>query len=385
MANEKSPADVQGGIVRFRPIDLPTAPIAKIEELRTRYESLSTQVNLVTPLQAPDFIPAMYKVSLRAVVLSAEVDRGDVYKDDQFCAKGERAPTKVGLLKILQAAGGEVVAEKCRRVDDRKDPRYAETQMVIRLPMLDGSSKEFAATRHVDHRDGSDEIVGWSEKRLAQARKFTPELSETKALSRAIREGLALKQKYTEGELARPFVVPALVFDPDMSDPEIRRMVAARGLGVTDQLYGPAKDRPALVAATAPDEPAPAGEVIDVKAERVALHGTDNVDVALFGAPPTAPAAAPPVNPDIPEHLCACTHGCEKEIGADVAATTLAFTGRKLCSGCYPWNAAFKIPDHQGLRNMGFSTNYANLTGDQAIDAHRAWMADQAKKKGAGR
>ena len=58
MSNEKSTALAR--------VEMPDAPIAKIDKLREAYRILSDKVNLITPMQSPDYIPAMHSVSLRA-------------------------------------------------------------------------------------------------------------------------------------------------------------------------------------------------------------------------------------------------------------------------------------------------------------------------------
>jgi len=354
--------------------ELPSAPIEKIERLREVYGDLASRVNLVTPLQSPDFIPASHKVSLRVVVLSADVNGGDVYKDDHFCEKDERAPTKVGLLKILQAAGGDVVAEKCRRVDDRKDPRYVEFTSTIRIPMLDGTVKEFAKTRRVDHRAGADETKGWSEKRLAQARKFTLELAETKALNRAIREGLALKQKYTEAELARPFVVPALVYVADMTDPEVRKMVAAKGLGVVDSLYGP--DRQMPISGTGSDV-TPHRELTSGEPGAPAPTLDPQVDAwidSLGGPEPESEPVAPQM------FVCGCPCGDQRQVSSQLAAFTTERVKCVRCRQCYPWGKEFAALRHADLPDMEMP-GLAGLSGSRAVAANAKWLAEH---KGGG-
>jgi len=379
MATEKSTALVK--------LDLPTAPIAKIENLRAAYDQVAAQANLITPVQHVDYIPPMHRVSLRAVVIDPA--GADVYKP-KFCEGHERAPGKTMILKLLQAAGGTVVESK--RTDDGREQYVCEWQVRISVPQLDATRVEYVGSKRVDYRDGSAQVAAFTANQLASGRQFIPELAETKALLRAVRGALALRQKYTVTELSKPFVVPALVPDPDMSDPEVRKMVAAQSLGITDKLYGP--ERAAL--------PPAAGKVIDVRPEndnrpgpgalpapdrtvhvtededREAI-GTDDVDPALFGVPPPAPAK----NPDIPEHLCSCPHGCEKEISEQVARVTLERVGAKRCASCYPWTPGFSIPSHQGLKSMGLGINYAGLTGDEAIAVHRAYT--QGKKKGGAR
>jgi len=404
MATEKSVALVK--------VELPTTPLARVEELRETFRQLEGKVNLVSPVASVDTIPALHGISLRAVRIDPNINQygqgAEVYKDSRFCETNERALGGVALQKIAAAAGVNILHRE--RLDDRSDPYYCDIELTVGMRDFDGTWRTVTKAKEIDLRDGAPEtlkaekdsqhkktgrLVALDPSALADKRRHIQSLCETKAFYRALRTLLFLKQKYTVEELARDFVVPKLVPALDPNDPDQKKALIDMATGADTRLYGPGRSEtrslrdvtpaPALPAAASdPGETSTVPKITDPKT--IEIHGTDDVDVALFGDPPAAaPAPAPRVTPDIPEHLCVCPHGCEKEISAELAKFTVERTGRKLCSGCYPWNTAFKIPNHQGIRNMGMGANYANLTGDQAIDAHRAWMADQAKKKGAGR
>jgi len=60
------------------------------------------------------------------------------------------------------------------------------------------------------------------ERDVLQLRKFVLAQAETKAKNRVIRRILALRQVYTEAELARPFAVPRLVYRPDIAEANLR-------------------------------------------------------------------------------------------------------------------------------------------------------------------
>jgi hypothetical protein len=248
-------------------IDLPDGPVGSITEVRNALNRISGQCNLITAMAAPDFIPPMHRVSFRMVVVDHAVDsRGsgsDCYRSTLFCKDNERALSKIGLLKILEAAGGSLV--DTRRTDDRSDPHYCEWSVAIRLPTLDGKTREFRATKEVDYRQGSTQLHGMKDGQIRGARAHIVSHAESKALNRAIRGGLSLKQKYTIAELDRPFIVPALVQDLDVSDPEIKRMMVSQMLGARGALYGnDPEPQPALLAGAAADGDDFDGPVIDV-------------------------------------------------------------------------------------------------------------------------
>ena len=62
------------------------------------------------------------------------------------------------------------------------------------------------------------------ENQIQEMRAYILEHAESKARNRAIRQALALKGKYTEDELRRPFVVPALVETGRCDDSELRKL-----------------------------------------------------------------------------------------------------------------------------------------------------------------
>lgn len=267
-------------------VELPDGPVGSIQEVRTALARISDQCNLVTAIASPDFIPPLHRVSFRVVALDPTVDErgngGDCYRSGLFCQKNERALTKIGLLRILDAAGGSLV--DTHRTDDRSDPHYCEWTVTIAIPMLDGKVRRFAATKEVDLRDGSDQASSMKPAQLAGSRSHIAALAESKAMNRAIRGGLSLKQKYTTGELDKPFVVPALVPHLPMDDPEVRRQVVASMMASQTALYGGGG-----AAASQPQGPAlEPGEV------EVLDHEPETVDAEPWEEPQTAADSTDP-------------------------------------------------------------------------------------------
>ena len=428
---------------------LPGAPVSTALQVRETIEKLRGQFNVLTPAVVIDHIPAMHRVSFGVVPFGPD----DVYGDPKgfkppFLNDNERAPNKVGLLKLLAAAGGKVISSV--RLDDRKDPLVCEFQVTIDIVQLDGNIARSIATKRLDFSDGSAQISAMKDKQLVQQRQMIAELAESKAMNRAIRAALQLKQKYTVQELARPFVIPKLVVDLDMSDPLIRQMAAAKALGIEAQLYGPplaggfptALPAPAesLVRMIAPapdddDAPAPvqagpvstsepvmqmgreqqkhlfavAGElgiksrkVAHPSGERTALVIDNPETLAALGLTnpqivvksiteaqatelinrmsrlvearqPSAPPAhlddeLPPVEAPVvfsgPEHVCGCPCGCQMEIRADQAASTLESVGTKRCAECFP-GKRFNVTKHAGVATLGLPKR-PDITAEQA-------------------
>jgi len=79
-------------------------------------------------------------------------------------------------------------------------------------------------------------------------------MTESKAMLRAYRSALSLKQKYTPEELRKPFLVVSTHFTPDTSDIRILGMLMTGGAQAETALFGPAPDRVAIPAGDEPIE-----------------------------------------------------------------------------------------------------------------------------------
>lgn len=337
-------------------IELPAEPIAEIGQLRSTYDRVSKQANLIMPVSHCDFIPPMMRVSLRAVII--DPDGRDVYKP-KFCKQNERAPGKTMILRLLQAAGGDV--RESERTDDEREQYVASWRVKIRVPQLDGTSQEFIGSKRVDYRDGSAQISTFTPNQISQARQFIPELAETKALLRAVRGALALSQEYTLEELAKPFVVPALVPDLDVSDPEIRRMMARKILQLNESVYpqAPATGTPTVLLPSGDNRPEPSPP--------------DDPEESLDGleAPPEPESVAPPTTP---EGICTCPCGCQQAISTELSDYTKEKLGTERCRACYPYNADFALAKHFDVKDF----EIPRLPKFNILDAKR-WAESQKK------
>jgi hypothetical protein len=142
---------------------------------------------------------------------------------------------------------------------------------------------------------------GWD--RVYQQRSNIHSLAESKAKLRCIRSALALPTSMTRDQVTKPFVVPALVPDLDVSDPEIKHMVAASLIGSEAALYGPQRMPPGA-RKPVQDEP-------------------EAIDVSYMTEAPEEPAAAPvpPAGPELPPEEPAMP-ACALPISEDLVAAT---------------------------------------------------------------
>lgn len=248
------------------------------QQLAERVREWEKVAFVLTPAISVASIAAQYVISPAVVVLDPAVDESgngsDCYRDGSFMKKDERGLSRIGLRKISAAVGISWDPAQCRRTDDGRTPLYWTYYVWGTYTAFDGKETPVDGIGEIDLRDGSDQIGnwtpdawralvaknrtlpkdqqewsinGWSEKRVRQARRFGLRLAETSAKNRAIRD-LGLKQKYSVQELmAKPFIALRMTWQPDMSDPEQRRAVTAKGLGSRNLLYpqhhnGPTSD-----------------------------------------------------------------------------------------------------------------------------------------------
>jgi hypothetical protein len=87
------------------------------------------------------------------------------------------------------------------------------------------------------HEDQANTVLKPDQKALR--RRVAVQLAITGAKKRAFFECIGIDTSISKSDVGKPFVVPCVIDDIDYSDPEVRRMAAARALGAREQLYGP--------------------------------------------------------------------------------------------------------------------------------------------------
>lgn len=203
--------------------------------------------NVLTPFTNISGLAAQHGLIAAVVTIKTDRDAGEVYDNSgglPFLRDGEVALAKAGLRKIAECSG---ISTRTERTDPRTIPHYWEIKAIATYRGVNGAIVTREATMEWDLRDGSDRLKGFKPNQITEARKNGLRNCETRAINAVIREcGCGLKQKYTRTELQQPFVAIQVMFIPDMSDPETRRMVTERALGGTNAMYPPAsRDLPA--------------------------------------------------------------------------------------------------------------------------------------------
>ena len=196
---------------------------------------------------------------LAPVIKIVHIDTSYQSKDIYPVGGGKYAFSRDGIQKFRIAGGiefvgypgGDYVPIKngilVRTMGRRFDPD-GNTKIEVDGKMIDLEAREedkrLTSRKKIDqeHKDWSEEkkrrrVEESTKDYILKQNKFKYEIALTGAQSRVVSKLLGLKSTYTLEELKRPFVIIAMVPDWDRNDPEIKRMVTARMLGFSDQLY----------------------------------------------------------------------------------------------------------------------------------------------------
>jgi len=197
----------------------------------------SQQYHVLTPFTNISGLAPSHGIITSLVHLNPNKEAGEVYDGLPFLKRDEVAPAKTGLRKLAECAG---ISTRTERTDPRTIPFYWEFKAIATYRGVDGATIVREATKEWDLRDGAAQLKGWTPNQIEEGRKHGLRNCEARAINAAIREcGCGVRQKYTREDLKKPFVVMRVMFLPDMSDPEIKRLVTERALGGTSALYSP--------------------------------------------------------------------------------------------------------------------------------------------------
>lgn len=195
---------------------------------------------------------------------------------------------------------------------------------------------------------------------LADKRRHMQSLAETKALYRALRLILQLKQKYTVKELERPFVVPKLVPALDPADPVQKQALiemAMGGLSAVGRLYGHGGGSMRELKDAKPAPPDQSDRT-DVNENFTMTPEVDKFDENDFDAPEFPITEPDPI-------VCACPCGCQLELEKRVAVTGIERIGTARCAECYPARR-FDAKRHNDVGDLKIP-KYPGLTAERVI------------------
>lgn len=207
--------------------------------------------NMCAPVTAIDRVPDMHRISVRVVTVNPETETYPIPGQSDKVGIG-----KTALDKIANAGNIQWIPGQCGQVDAWNDPHRVKYRAVGVMKNFDGEQRLLSAEKVLDFRGkpgdaedlmGADtlEIVRVAAKKgrdpwpqIAQCRQQIHSLAESKAKNRAIRSSMAIPVALPKSEIAKPFVIPALVLEPDMTDPDVKRAAIAHMFGASAALYG---------------------------------------------------------------------------------------------------------------------------------------------------
>lgn len=259
------------------------------EQYAERMKTWAGAYHVMAPFSNLTGLAAQHGVIATAVVIDPNASKDgpqEVYDGLPFLKPNEVAIAKRGLRKLAENAG---ISTETVRTDPRTILFYWEVKAIATYKGLDGSTVRREATMEWDLRDGSPRLRGWTARQIEEARKHGLRACETRAVNAVIREcGCGLKQSYTREELRRPFLMVRVAFTPDMSDPDIKRLVTQSHLA--GALYPAPSASPAVAA--------PPRDFDDVETEIVEPRHVGASVVTPATQTAQAPAADEPPTPD---------------------------------------------------------------------------------------
>jgi hypothetical protein len=203
---------------------------------------------------------------LRPIVRTITLDQpGDTYpitqrKDGDDWVATEVGISAVGLANLADQAGIIDVPQASGRADDGRDPNHVTWRATGAMRMPDGQwivrtrdctvklatvEKEIRTQKTARYEQSQTWKTGkWTKekleaeiaKELLLKEKFMERLAETGAVNRVTTALLGLRKKYTPAEIARPFVLMAVV--PDMADPDIRQHAKEQAMLSIGAVFG---------------------------------------------------------------------------------------------------------------------------------------------------
>jgi len=230
------------------------------------------------------------------------------------------------------------MAPKCFECPYQDDVAF---QVTIAVPELSGTHRFIKATKEIRMEDSKNSMT---EAQFKTFKPFRTEQCESKALNRALREGLMIKSTYKSEELKRPFAV-ALVM-PNMNDPDLKKAMVERYANNAGALYG--SPFPAQIEGPANYQALSAGNMTEIPPDEddydretgeVKPPGLEVIDVTIEDEKP---------EPDPKPVMIGCEgeecggiiepfiDGVKKEWQPEEwAEETRKRTGRKLCVACF--------------------------------------------------
>jgi hypothetical protein len=320
----------------------------------------SNKYNRLIPVKSIQEIPVTHKVVINEVQIDPDPDGGkDVYVQQKAYKDkktGQYYPeklslTKKGLAKLMAAANIQVIESKsieparCQRCftiaeKTKLAPRCFECpgvddiawQVIIAVPEPSGTVRIIKASKELRIED---EKARMTEKQFQQFFAYRTEHAESKALNRALREAMMIKDSYLKEELQKPFAVALVV--PNLNDKDMKQAYIRKFENSQGALFGVPNSQ--QVAATNDASVLETGSIQEVGFTDEAKTTIEITDI------PDIPEDAP--NFDMPENYIDCEgQDCARIIEQttdnngkvwtpeELADFSQKHFGKKLCAEC---------------------------------------------------
>lgn len=219
-------------------------------ELQTFYEDIKALTIPLIPETLNFGVRPELKLSATLVTVDTQVDQSKNNRDIYSTDGGKFALHLTKLNEIAQAAGLRITDSRIieRQTDDQGLVIYISHQMKWEMKSIDGSMKDGTVTGKYDYMaDLADQKAKKkTEAQIIKRRRHADALAESNCLTRAISKALAkLPQSFSLEELKKPFLVPCVTEDkrellkglPPEAQAELKKMEAARALGLLEVMY----------------------------------------------------------------------------------------------------------------------------------------------------
>lgn len=341
-----------GSLVLHSPMDL----TAKVEELKQK------NFNILLPVtefasRSELFVPRLDLVIPQGLAggdfyEQAAKNTGQLNSAGKEIWKKPQAPTAQFLHKIASAANiqwhpdksGHTVIERNRVVYKavaavrQADGQYRiitdeyelDLEVIEEELRMDYEKKarfkDFQDKMAKEHND----LEYYIKRDLLQKRKFKTQLAATGAMNRVIRKALTLKNAYWPEEAKNPFAIARFDFQPDYSDPVVRRYASVAAVQAQNALFGQgALTMPENVT---PPEAHAAGTYVD--------QGTGTIDANTEEIPWEEPSDSyvyeedPPNEEEAPGKADPACQDCGLVIDQTVHDYAVKWYQRPLCREC---------------------------------------------------
>ena len=253
--DDRDPAPLPILEIDPRRLGLPSGPQSEVQSVTDCLLRARQHANVLAPAMQLQELPVDHVITFMVVLFPT--DGINTYRDQEgrelasrqqsnnvwyATDHGDLAHHRAALDMLAQAAGITWVHSKCGRTDDRRKPYLWSYRMTLQIKGLDGRTREVSREYELDLRGVGDNLSPAAKKAgtgkgLPNARIHGAQLAESKAANRAIRAALGL-HAYSVADARKPFVLPVLRWVPDANDPVVRRMIAAKELGLVSELFG---------------------------------------------------------------------------------------------------------------------------------------------------